>query len=160
MNEPREVFLFYAPKAEFCPARLLVDFLDFCKDHDQISGGSYVFQNLNRGISFGGTSFTSAAANARLRLYLKLLNLWDGETPHGTRSACAIMLSHLGIEKDAIKAHVGWKTDQMFEHYTSSKSLRDKKNAAETLSMSGMPVGLNPLNDLYKDPKSFTKVFI
>ena len=44
------------------------------------------------------------------------------------------MLSYLGIEKDAIKVHVGWKTDQMFEHYTSSKSLRDKNNAGETLS--------------------------
>ena len=37
---------------------------------------------------------------------LKTLNLWNRRTPYGTRSACAIMLSHPGIEKDVIKVHI------------------------------------------------------
>lgn len=52
--------------------------------------------------------------------------MWEGETPQGTCCACAIMLSYLGSDKDAIKAHVGWKTDQMFK-YGTSKNLHDKK---------------------------------
>ena len=91
----------------------------------------------------------------------KRLNLCAGETPHGTRSACAIMLSHLGVDKEAIKAHVGWKTDKMFVHYTSSKQLSNKKLAAKVLSSTELKVSgsLQQLTDLYKDPESLRKVF-
>lgn len=62
--------------------------------------------------------FSSAAVNACLKSYLQRLHIWDGETPHGTRSGVALMLSWLGLGVDAIKNHVDWKTDKMYQHYT------------------------------------------
>ena len=42
--------------------------------------------------------FTSAAAEARLKLYLKKMGADDGETLHGFRSGCAITLAFSGAE--------------------------------------------------------------
>ena len=104
---------------------------------------------------------SSAAANARLRFYLNGLNLWDGETPHGTRSACAVILSQLGVDKELIKAHVGWKSDKIFEHYSSAQNLYSKRFVARVLSSSGISTSqnLSKTLDLYKDTNAFKKVF-
>ena len=96
LTDPRVVFLFYSYKAEICPAKLLLDFLQFCKENDLINNISYVFRDLSGCVAFGGNPLSSSAANTRLRFYL---NLCDGETPHGTRSACAIILSQLGVDR-------------------------------------------------------------
>ena len=54
LTAPRVVFLFYSYKAEFCPAKLFVDFLELCKENDLINNNSYVFRNLSGGVAFGG----------------------------------------------------------------------------------------------------------
>ena len=67
---------------------------------------------------------SSAAFNSRLKGYLQALNLWSGETPHGTRSGVALTLSWLGLDKDPVNEHVGWKSDAMFNHCTRENALR------------------------------------
>ena len=115
-----------------------MDFLEFCKENDLINNNSYVFRNLSGDVAFGGNPLSSSAANAQLHFYLNSLNLCDRETPHGTRSACAIILSQLGVDKEAIKAQVGRKSDKMFEHYSSAQNLCSKRFAARAFSSSGI----------------------
>ena len=85
--------------------------------------GGYVFRPLDAHSKLSMKLFTSSAANVRLQLYLKNLNLWDGETPHSTRSGCALTMSWIGLDKETIKQHVGWKSDCMRQHYTAGKAM-------------------------------------
>ena len=160
ISDPRFVFIFYSQKAEFCPVRLLVDFLHFCKEHSLISQTGYIFRNLIGSNKLNEKPLSSQSANARLRLYLQRLKIWEGETPHGMRGACAIMLAQLGVDKDAIKAHVGRKSDKMFEHYTLGQKLCKKRSAANALSACSSSRSLEIENKmkLYKDIDSFKKV--
>ena len=45
---------------------------------------------------FQDSPFSSSAADARLKVYLKLMKADDGETLHGFRSSCAITLALAG----------------------------------------------------------------
>ena len=79
-----------------------------------------------------------------------------GETPHGARSGCALTLAWLGIEDEEIKDHVGWKSDDMLEHYMQGQDLSNKSKTAKVLSgadsdMSALEGSLNR----YKDYRHF-----
>ncbi|CAC5355580.1 unnamed protein product [Mytilus coruscus] len=78
-------------------------------------------------------SFLSSAANSRLKLYITDLDLWEGETPHSTRSGCALTLAWLGISNELIKSHVSWKSDDMLKHYMAPNVLCDKIKSAKSL---------------------------
>ena len=75
--------------------------------------------DLTRGYLFHPTTpqggildapFTSTAAEARLKGYLKEMGSDDGETIHGFRAGCAITLALSGAELSEIMDHVGVDT--------------------------------------------------
>jgi hypothetical protein len=78
--------------------------------------------------------FSSSAGNSRLKHYLKDLNVFDGETPHSSRSGCALTLMWLGIDVEGIKSHVGWKSDDMLRHYTVSNEVNQRSVSSKALS--------------------------
>lgn len=160
VTDPRVVIVFFCYKAEFCPATLLLNFIRFCNDHGFLRDSNYVFRTLADHNNLSKNPFSSSAANARLRFYLEKLNLWKGETPHSTRGACAVMLSHLNVSSESIKAHIGWKSDKILQHYTRSKELDNKRNAASALSNAEMSEHLDLVKrlDLYKGVSSFKQV--
>lgn len=160
-RHPRRVILFYSHSLEFCPVKELISYLTFCQEKGINIKDGYVFRPLDSSLeSLSDNPFSSSNANARLKLYLTRLRLWDGETPHSTRSACALTLSWLGIDNDAIKSHVGWKSDSMLQHYISGRNFGKNDTAAHALS--GLAsTGASELHrklDLYKDVQSFKKV--
>ena len=53
----------------------------------------------------------------RLKYYLGLLNIDEGETPHGIRGACAISLALSGAATEDIMSHVGWSSDFTYKRY-------------------------------------------
>ncbi|CAG2218693.1 unnamed protein product [Mytilus edulis] len=84
--------------------------------------GGFLFRPLAPScMALSDVPFTSAAANARLKSHLTDLNIWEGETPHSTRSGCALTLTWLGLNSECIKSHVGWKSDKMLKHYTTTQ---------------------------------------
>ena len=134
-QEPRHILLFISESAEFCPVKELVSYLTFCHENNIHIKRGYAFRPLSASLSnFCDKPFTSSSANARLKLYLTRLQLWEGETPHSTRGACALTLSRLGIDSDSIKSHVGWKSDKMLQHYVSNRDYSKKELVAKTLS--------------------------
>lgn len=52
-------------------------------------------------------SFSSSAAEARLKVYLKEMKADDGETLHRFRSGCAIALALTGAGLSEIMEHIG-----------------------------------------------------
>ncbi|CAG2184854.1 unnamed protein product [Mytilus edulis] len=134
IREPRIVFVFPSSNVEICSYDEMEKW-KFCKKHDIALSGGYFFRPLASSQNeILDAPFTSSAANARLKLYLKDLDLWEGETPHSARSGCALILAWLGISNEIIKSHVGWKSDDMLKHYIAPNVLCDKIKSAKSLS--------------------------
>ena len=68
----------------------------------------YLFRPTNQQGAIVNAAFTSSAAEARLRTYLKEMGSDDGETLHGFRSGCAITLALSEVELSEVMDHVGW----------------------------------------------------
>lgn len=51
----------------------------------------------------------------RLKFYLKILGIDEGETPHSLRAGCAITLAIGGgkVQADGIMSHIGWSGTKM-----------------------------------------------
>ena len=110
----------------------LIAYSVFCKQNNLILSGGYFFRPLNH--SNIDHPFSSSAANSRLKLCLKDLHLFDGETPHSSRSGCALTLMWLGIDVEVIKSHVGWKSDDMLRYYTVSNGVNQWSVSSKALS--------------------------
>ena len=135
ISDPRVVIVYKSVNKEFCPVNVLREYTEFCKQNALELQGGYFFRPLASTLSaLSDAPFTSAAANSRLKIYLTDLNIWEGETPHSTRSGCALTLTWLGINSECIKSHVGWKSDHMLKHYTVSNEVNEKSISAMSLS--------------------------
>ncbi|XP_070551726.1 uncharacterized protein [Ptychodera flava] len=60
---------------------------------------------------------SSQAIYQRLKTYLQVLNIDQGETPHSFRSACAIILALAGSQISDLMDHVGWRSEKTANHY-------------------------------------------
>lgn len=114
---------------------------------------SYAFGLLDSHQKLSSKPLSSSAANARLKLYLTNINLWEVETPHSTRSGCALTLAWLGINKDAIKLHVGWKSDSMLRQYTLGNEMCSKFTSAEAIGTKNN----SSLQSIFERFKDFSK---
>ncbi|CAG2213130.1 unnamed protein product [Mytilus edulis] len=137
VQEEEEVYMDLQEYArhEFCPVTVLREYIDFCKVSKLEIVGGFLFRPLAPScMALSDVPFTSAAANARLKSHLTDLNIWEGETPHSTRSGCALTLTWLGLNSECIKSHVGWKSDKMLKHYTVTNEINEKSVSARSLS--------------------------
>lgn len=80
--------------------------------------------------------FSSAAAEDRLKLYLKEMGVDDGDTLHGFRSACAITLALSGIELSEIMDNVGWNRRHTALHYLQLAKVLNPSGASAKLTSS------------------------
>ena len=78
--------------------------------------------------------FSSSAAEARLKVYLKEMGADDGETLHGFRSRCAITLALSGVELSEIMDHVGWSRRHTALHYLQLAKVLNPAGASATLA--------------------------
>jgi hypothetical protein len=135
LKDPRVIVVFKSVNEEFCPVKELIAYSVFCKQNNLILSGGFFFRPLNHSnTALSDHPFSSSAANSRLKLYLKDLHLFDGETPHSSRSGCALTLMWLGIDVEGIKSHVGWKSDDMLRYYTVSNGVNQRSVSSKALS--------------------------
>ena len=134
MGEPRAVYLYRSNDAELCPVKLLRSYLAFCRENGLVKDKEYLFRTLDGTGALSERPISSSLTNARLKLYLRRFNLWNGENPHSMRSTCAVTLAHLEVDRDMIKAHVSWKSGAMLDHYTKRDQISKKTVAAHAIS--------------------------
>ncbi len=94
--------------------------------------------------------FTSAAAEACLKVYLKDMNVDEGETLHGFRSGCAITLALTGADLAEIMDHVGWSRRHTALYYLQLAKVLNPTGASARLSSSCAADVTEPLKDLNK----------
>ena len=159
LADPRTIILRRAIDPQFCPVVSLLSYLEACREENPGLRVGYVFRpwdTVKNEVS--EKPLSSAVVNARLKGYLQSVNLWEGETPHGTRSAVALTLSWLGLDKEGVKAHVGWKSDKMYYHYTRGNAAIQKHSNATVLSRCPLDESLKDKINLYRGATSGHKV--
>ncbi|CAB4009955.1 LIGHT-DEPENDENT SHORT HYPOCOTYLS 6, partial [Paramuricea clavata] len=77
----------------------------------------YLFRSTTPNGGIQNVSFTSAAAEARFKIYLKVMGTDEGETLHGFRAGCAITLAITGADLCEIMGHVGWNRRHTAPYY-------------------------------------------
>jgi integrase len=119
VDKPNAFLVHPCKREALCPVRALQKYVE---------GASSINIDLSRGFLFRlvGSSgdvinepCSYAAIYDRLKFYLRLLNLDEGETPHSFRGGCAITLVEgSGQSLEQIKDHVGWAASKTAEYYT------------------------------------------
>ena len=81
-------------------------------------------------------TITSADAEARLKVYLKKVGADNGETFHGFRSGCAIILALTIAELSEIMDHVGWTNRHTALYYMQLAKVLNPCGASAKLASS------------------------
>ena len=80
-----------------------------------------------------------SAIYERLKTYLSILGIDDGETPHSMRAGCAVTLALTGsVDTKGMMDHIGWFSKRRSADYysRSSKPFIDSGNVANALAKS------------------------
>lgn len=93
----------------------------------------YLFRPITSDRGIQNRSFSSSAAECRLKLYLKEFNLNESHTLHGFRSGCAITLALSGTEIKDILTHIGWKSQSTAAHYMQISKIMSASSASSCL---------------------------
>ena len=91
----------------------------------------------------------------RLQGYLSDLGIDEGETPHSLRSGCSITLELLGVPKQDIARHVGWRTPAMVDHYNYLHEALLVTLPASVLAAGKLPIGKKTSKECVAKYKQF-----
>jgi hypothetical protein len=129
LDRPNVFSLFKFHDEMICPVRGIERYIQVAKAMGLDLSCGYLFRPIAADGSVENTPFSYAATYDRLRHYLTILGLYEGETPHSIRAGCAISLrsstellpsSVASGRNTVVAAHVGWFSDHSVKHYTRS----------------------------------------
>ena len=103
-----------------CPVQNLLFYKRLCGALKITLLDGYVFRTTSKRSNVTSSPFLASAAQSRLATYLDNLHIKDGESIHGFRGGTAILLRMLGASKSEVAQHIGWKSNNMVDHYTQS----------------------------------------
>ncbi|CAH3134462.1 unnamed protein product, partial [Porites lobata] len=96
------------PQSVICPVKGVEQYVEVARELGVDLTKGYLFRPTTSNNGVQDSPFSSSAADARLKVYLKQTKADDGETLHGFRSGCAITLALTGADLSEIMEHVGW----------------------------------------------------
>ena len=105
------------PQTTICPIKGTEQYLDVARQIRVDLTRGYLFRPTTPNGGIQDSPFTSATAEARLKVYLKKMGADNGEILHGFRSGCAITLALTGAELSEIMDHVGWSNRHTAYYY-------------------------------------------
>jgi hypothetical protein len=101
----------------------------------------YLFRPTTPNGGIQDTPLTSAAAESRLKTYLREMKADEGETLHGFRSGCAITLALLGADLSEIMDHVGWSRRHTALYYMQLAKVLNPSGSSAKLATN---LGVDP----------------
>lgn len=151
IDNPRNFIVLPSKDNDICPIKNFKVYVGVSKDQGVMLKDGYVFRTKDKlSKEITNQPVSSSGMTERLKLHLKALRLYEGETSHSSRRGCAITLRMLGVDDDGINKHIGWGSGKMVDHYASVGKLCSPKAAATVLS--------NAAENLGKGGSSFDKV--
>lgn len=123
---------------EICPVKGLIDYVNFCKLSGVDLTRGYLFRIVSESGSVLNNPVSYSAIYQRLRHYLTLLGMYDGETPHSFRAGCAITiaLTDSAENVESVMNHIGWFSQESANYYSRKNSLLDSDIVASKLASS------------------------
>lgn len=126
---------FVVPKNDdstiLCPLRAYQSYAEGSRSMGIDLSKGYLFRTLDDSRSMVTEDPVSPSTTfMRLKYYLRLLNIDEGETPHGIRGTCASSLALSGVATEDIMGHVGWSSDLTYKRYSRiGKMLGSERSA-------------------------------
>lgn len=141
-----------------CPVKNFQLYLSICRlINIQISEG-YLFRATTKAGHVSDKPFIGSAVYNRFKQYLKDTGLDEGETPHSFRSGCSITLELLGVPKETIAKHLGWRSIGMVDHYNDLAKFATPGNPAKVLSSAACSDGASSSKDVTSSYKSVNEL--
>ena len=101
-----------------CPMLAFRSYVDGSLDMGVNLKTGYLFRTLDSSKKLvTDYPVSSSTMSYRLKQYLSVLGIDEGETPHGIRGACAITLATVGAAAGEVMEHIGWATDSSYKRY-------------------------------------------
>ena len=142
LDNPRNFVVLPSKDSDICPVRNLKIYVSVAKELGVRLDRGYIFRIKDKeSKQIVNQPVSSSCMSERLKLHLKGLNLYDGETSHSSRRGCAITLRMLGVSDEGINEHIGWSSNKMVNHYASIGRLFSPKSTASTLSIAAQNLG-------------------
>ena len=119
-----------------CPVENLNQYVMGAEKMDIDLSVGYLFRTLDPSHSHVLESpVSSSGMGVRLQMYLKELNIFEGETIHGIRGGCAITMMSSGIASSKeVMDHTGWFSKSSLDRYSRINKLVDAGSVGPLLS--------------------------
>ena len=135
VDKPNIFTLFRSGNTMICPVEGLKLYLEIAKSHGIDLSRGYLFRPTQRNMVLL-QPLSYEAVYDRLKFYLSILDIYEGETPHSFRGGCAITLRETSKKQsqEGLMNHLGWSTEWSANHYSRSQVRDQATNMAETMS--------------------------
>lgn len=136
------------PQTTICPIQALEQYIEVARQMNVDLTRGYLFRPTTPKGGVQDAPFTSTAAEARLKTYLKEMGVDDGETLHGFRAGCAITLALTGADLAEIMEHVGWNRRHTALYYMQLARVLHPDGASARLADTTATEVVNPWQDI------------
>lgn len=151
INNPNNFILLPSKDSDICPVSHLRSYMSIANDAqvDLKSGCLFRVQD-KKTKTITNRPVTSTCMTDRLKMHLKAINLYEGETSHSSRRGCSITLKLLGVPDDDICKHIGWNSNAMLNHYAVEGRILNSSGAANALAQAAdsLDQGVSKLNQV------------
>ena len=103
-----------------CPVFALEQYIQGAKKIGVDLATGYLFRPVTNGGRVLCSPLSYSVTYERLKYYLNILHIDEGETPHSLRGGCAITLARTGdsCTRETVMDHVGWRSSKSLDRYT------------------------------------------
>lgn len=139
LDKPKVFSIFRSETPMICPVQGLQNYVSIAKSMGFSLDTGFLFRPLSPKGEVLDQPLSGEAVYDRLKMYLKILNIDQGETPHSLRGGSAIALRETQNSQnlDGVMGHAGWKSESSAKLYTRS----NQTDQALSLSRSMANVG-------------------
>lgn len=124
-----------------CPVRNLQFFVELCNSMRLDLSAGFLFRPTSKKGGVVNAPLLASTVQARLVKYLSSLGINDGETVHGFRSGTSILLRLLGVSREDVAKHIGWKSTALVGYYTQVDKVMSADTSSNTLACSTVDFG-------------------
>ena len=124
-----------------CPVRNLQFFVELCNSVRLDLSAGFLFRPTSKKGGVVNAPLLASTVQARLVKYLSSLGINDGETVHGFRSGTSILLRLLGVSREDVAKHIGWKSTALVDYYTQVDKVMSADTSSNTLACSTVDFG-------------------
>lgn len=151
INNPNNFILLPSSDLDICPVSHIKSYFTIAEEINIDLKNGYLFRVEDRKTKMiCDRPVTSTSMTDRLKMHLKAINLYEGETSHSSRRGCSIALKLLGLDDNEICEHIGWNSKATLDHYTLEGSVLRSTGTANALAQAAnnLDQGTSKLNKI------------